>query len=326
MAFRAAREARLGVLGLALLGFCALTRDGISAPAGLPHPSAGQINGKIAITVVPTKLGNSGKREVVPPWGFVAHLTDYDNPGKDVTFPSGIWSQPPKGRYRVWVEGEWQISPFTYVVRYSPQPFRGSGQIAAAAVGEAGRVALPAGLVKRPNQTLRLLHAGSHLDGGFPRWELSRRMPASEVGEGLLMPVGPAIGSLWDEESQSYTALSRPFEVKARQTVTVPLEEPAGVAHLVAQLQYSALAGSAAEADIEAVLLQGTRALAPDLKVRLADRAYVVWYGLRPGPGELRAETKSSVLPPRQLNLLQGKIERVFVKMQARPDWAAGTR
>jgi hypothetical protein len=63
--------------------------------------------------------------------------------------------------------------------------------------------------------------------------------------------------------------------------------------------------------------------LAPDLEVRLADRAYAVWYGLAAGPAELRAETRDAFLEPQQISLTQGKIERVFVKMTPRSAWTA---
>jgi hypothetical protein len=188
-------------------------------------------------------------------------------------------------------------------------------------VGEAGRVALPPEVAKHPSLTLRLLHAGSYLEEGYPRWELSRRAKIRDVGEGLLMPVGLTIGALWDEDRQSYTALSRPFEVKARQTVTVPLERPSGFTHLVAQIQRPSLADDAADAKMRVVLHRKGKELPPDLQVSLTDRAYAVWYGLAPGPGELHAETQAGFLQPQKLNLVAGRIERVFEKMAPRSAW-----
>jgi hypothetical protein len=298
--------------------FCASNVDSNAGPAGLPDPSAGQIEGKVAMTVAPQAVGQSG---ALSPWGFVAHLTGYDDPNVDIEFPCGIWSQPPRGRYRVWVEGVWEISPFTYIVRFSPQRFRGSGLIAAAPVGEAGRVALPPDVPRNKNLALRLLHAGSYLEQGYPRWELSRRKPVSEVGEGLLMPVGPTIGALWDEHSQTYVALSRPFEVKARRTVKVPLAYPSEVTDLVVQIQRHTLASDAADAKMKILLRRNGKKLPPDLQVSLADRAYAFWYGLAPGPGELRAETKDALVQTPQLNLVAGRIERRFETMTPHPAW-----
>lgn len=323
MVFESFGRERSSFLGLALVlvtGSFATAWSNGSVPAGIPDPATGKIDGKMAITVAPQALGKHG---VLPPWGFVAHLTGHDDPDMDLVFPCGIWSLPPRGRYRVWVEGDWQISPFTRIVRYSPQPFRGRGMLTSAAVGEAGRVALPPGIGKHPNLVLRLLHAGSYLEEGFPRWELSRRKQIRDVGEGLLMPVGLTIGALWDQESQSYAALSRPFVVKARQTVRVPLERPSEATHLVAQIQRPSLAHDAADAKMKIVLLRKGKELLPDLQVSLADRAYAVWYGLAPGPGELRAETRDGFLQPQKLNFLAGRIERLFEEMIPRAAWLA---
>lgn len=288
--------------------------SGNAVPEGIPDPATGKIDGNLALTVVPRELG---KRGALPPWGFVAHLTGYDEPDLDLVFPCGVWSQPPRGRYRVWVEGDWQISPFTHVVRYSPQPFRGRGLIVTAVVGEAGRVIVPPEIARDQNLTLRLLHAGSYLEEGHSRWELSRRAKVRDVGGGLLMPVGPTIGALWDEEGQRYVALSRPFEVEARRTVTVPLERPSGFTHLVAQIQRPSLADDAADAAMRVVLRHKGKEVPPDLQVSLTDRAYAVWYELAPGRGVIQAETADGLLRPKELKLVAGKIERLFEIMEA---------
>ncbi len=306
-------------LALALVMGGTTAWSGNSLPAGLPDPSTGQIDGKVAITVAPQALGKSG---VLATWGFLAHLTGYDEPDVDFVFPCGIWSQPPRGRYRLWVEGEWKISPFTHVIRYSPQPFHGQGFVASAEVGEAGRVTLPPEIAKRPDLVLRLLHADSYLDEGYPRWELSRRKKVQEVGEGLLMPVGLTLAALWDGQSQSYSALSRPFEVKAHQTVVASFEQSSGVSHLIVQIQRPNLASTAADVNMQVVLRRKGLDLPPDLLVSLTDRAYGVWYGLAPGPGELRAETRDAVLEPKQLSLPVGGISYQLEKMTPRPAWA----
>lgn len=159
------------------------------------------------------------------------------------------------------------------------------------------------------------------LEKGYPRWELSRRTPVRDAAAGLLMPVGPAIGALWDESLQRYTALSRPFEVRARQEVQVPLEQPGERAALVVQAQRPNLAASADDASMNLELIRGDRRLPPDLTVALADRAYAIWYSLVAGPAELRAETRDASLAPQHISFAQGRIERVFVKLVPRAAW-----
>lgn len=307
-------RSRTGIPGLALVlvGLCASARGGFAAPAGvLLDPATGNINGKVAVAVAPAKLEN-GKLEALSPWGFQAHLTGHDDPTIDLAFPCGVWFQPPNGRYRTWIEGEWQISPFSLVMNYAGQPFRGDGKITGIPVGEAGRVVLPAAVVEGPRLSLRLLHAGSYLEGKFLRWELSRRKPTDEVGKGLLMPVGPAIAALWDERAQRYTALSRPFEVELRKNVTVSFEPVAGVSHVVAQLQRQSLARTAEDTSMEVRLVRGQEEVPPDLQVAMADRVYAVWYGLAPGPAEVRARSGQSSLDPQKLTLSAGRIERLM--------------
>jgi hypothetical protein len=189
---------------------------------------------------------------------------------------------------------------------------------------DAGRVTLPAGFnQERTRLTLRLLHAGSYLEEGFPRWELSRRKAVHEVGEGVLMPVGLTLVALWDERGERYVALSRPFEVRRRETVPAPLEVPsANTSQLVAQIQRVALARDADDAKIRIMLGRGVRARAPDVQVSAADRSYAIWYDLPPGRAELRAETRDEVLQPLTVSLASGKIERIFGEMMRPPAWA----
>jgi hypothetical protein len=136
------------------------------------------------------------------------------------------------------------------------------------------------------------------------------------------MPVGPAIGALWDEQSQGYVALSRPFEVKARETVTVPFEQPtAERAALVAQIQRPSLASSADDAKMKIELQLNRQKLTPDLQIALTDRTYAVWYGVVPGAGELHAETRDAFLQPQPLRLVGGRIERRLLTMTPQPAW-----
>lgn len=305
---------RVFVLALWLGLYASASSIGGASPPLLPDPATGNLDGKTAVAVAPTKIVND-KPQTISPLGFDAHLTGYDDPSVDLVFPCGVWFQPPPARYRVWIEGDWQISPFSLVIVHSGRAFRGRGLTSAVPVGEAGRVALPPN-VQASHLTLRLLHAGSYLDGTFLRWELSRRRATSEVRDGLLMPVGLTIGALWDERTQRYTALSRPFEVKARKTVTLAFERATGVSHVVAQVQRHALDD---DPDVKVLLRRQNREVPPDLKVTMADRAYAVWYGLAPGPAELRAESTVAILDPQKLKLEAGKIERVLATLKARP-------
>ena len=75
------------------------------------------------------------------------------------------------------------MSPYSVVFGYSGRPFRDRGLTPVVPVVAAGRVALPRKLSIDPNSQLRLLHVGTYLEGAFPRWEISRRRLASEIGD-----------------------------------------------------------------------------------------------------------------------------------------------
>lgn len=170
-----------------------------------------------------------------------------------------------------------------------------------------------------PHLELHLLHAGRYLEGDLPQREIAPRKPVSEIGEGVLLPAGKAIGALWDRKSKRYVALSRPFRVEAHKTVEIPFEPPKNVAHLFVQVQRHTVATKAADLALELVLRQGREERPPDLLVTAADRAYGVWYGLEPGPAEVRARSGQTFLGPLPLDLLAGRIEHLTDVLQPRP-------
>jgi hypothetical protein len=174
------------------------------------------------------------------------------------------------------------MTPFSGLIVWGAPVAKG-GMVTVRPVEAAGRVRLPPDTELAPHLDLHLLHAGSYLEAGFPRWEISPRKAAAEVGEGMLMPAGRTVGALWDRKSRKYVALSRPFEVRGRQTVEIPLERPKGVAHLVVEVERHFIADRAADLDVGLVVKQEGGERAPDLAVFTTDRVHAYWYGLAPG-------------------------------------------
>lgn len=173
-----------------------------------------------------------------------------------------------------------------------------------------------------PGLEFRLLHAGSYLEGEFQRWSLSPVKPVGRAGKGLLMPVGKAIAALWDPESRSYVAMSRPFQVRPRKTIEAPLEQPSqGSSHLVVELQRLDLPETVEADDVELSLHRGARTVSPpDLEVSTADKVFAFWYGLESAPAVLRAETSHGFLKPLPLDLRSGRIELVKARLGPVPD------
>lgn len=316
---------RLRAVSLALMiGLVANAVAGDGEP-GLPKfyldPATGDIDGKQAIAVYPVTYRNSRVDEFLAPFGFEVHLTPADDPDTELVHPCGEWFLAPRGRYRVWVEGGWLMSPYSALLLYPADAFKGRGLPGSVPVGDAGRVTLPADEPRHPNLELRLLNAGSHREGHLVRWELSRRKAANAVGEGLLMPAGLAIGGLWDRASGRYVALSRPFQVPPRKTVAVPLDRPSTTADLILQLRRPAATLTVEDDDYEVdlALVGGDGDLPADAVVRSATTVYGVWYGLPPGAVELRAETANHSLDPQRLELEPGRIEHLVGTLRPRP-------
>lgn len=279
----------------------------------------GVINGKAALVGLPVRYDSlAGSIDYLDPAGLEVHLTPAGDPDTELVFPAGSWVQPPAGRYRIWLEGDWRMTPFSGLIVWGAPVAKG-GMVTAKPVETAGRVKLSPEADVAPHMDLHLLHAGSYLEAGFPRWEISRRKPAAKVGEGVLMPAGRAVGALWDRKSGRYVELSRPFEVRGRRTVEIPLEKPEGGAHLVVEVERHFIADAAADLEVGLAVTQEGGERAPDLAVFTTDKIYAFWYGLAPGSTKLKGESQREFLESRQLELQPGRIERLQATMKPRP-------
>lgn len=276
-------------------------------PAKFPEAS----DGNAGIVVLPV-----GSAVADDPEGLEVHLSPHDDPSVELSYPAGAWFHPPPGHYRIWLQGGWRMTPFSGLIGHS-----GAGSMRAVLpIAEAGRVRLPEGLAAAPDLELHLLHAGSYLEAGFLRWELSIRKPVSEVGDGVLMPLGKAVGALWDARRKRYVALSRPFVVRGQKTVEVPLSEPGGGALLMAELKRETPAKTAADLEARMAVKQGAEERPADLHVQTTDKVFAFWYGLAPGPADLKGETGQDVLLAQKLDLRAGKITAIQADLKHRPD------
>jgi hypothetical protein len=294
----------------------------LASSAGVCHtPAVGEISPKLGVAVFPLAY----KEGLLSPQpidsaGFLAHLVSTRDRTVEYVFPSGLWFQPPPGPYLYWLEGEGKVSPYPGLMNYSGR-VPGPGMMLQAVVTDAGRVTLSAGFTKAPHLVMRLLRGEDHFVGSAPKLEFSRRVPTTEVGEGLVMPVGRVLAAIWDETEQRYSALSRPFFVDKGRTVPAPLEAaPQRRAHLVALVERAKWAQKVDDyRGLRIELVQADRSIEPDVVVQMAERVYVIWYGLAPGSALLGGSTVKEQLAPQTLNLRSETIERVVVKMRERP-------
>ncbi len=278
----------------------------------------GVIDGNSAIVVLPGIYEDDILARYLDPAGLEVRLAATDESGVELTYPAGAWFVPPKGRYYMWLQGGWQMSPFSRVVFWGPVTGT-AGRTSHATVVPAGLAKLPPDLKLSPGLDLHLLHAGNYLDGDFARLEISVRKAVAEVGEGVLMPEGKAVGALWDRKGRRYVAVSRPFEVRERRTVEIPLREPGAAADLVVQLTRKTMALRTPDMEVKLAVRQQGVDRPADLAVFTAERVYGYWYDLPAGAAELIAEHREDILPAKAIQLQAGKVERVTAEMQTRP-------
>jgi hypothetical protein len=307
-------------LVILLAGFASLGALGTAQQPFFVDPRAGVIDGRAAVNVVPVEFSGGRVADFLDPTGLSAILTPADGSGDELAFAAGAWFQPPPGRYLVWLQGDWRMSPYSMLLNYAGETNKQSGLLGPLPIGPAGKVTLPAGSksTATADSVLELLYAGSYLEGDYPRWEISHRTSAANVGDGLWMPEGKAFGALWSRRRRAYVAISRPFRVRKGETVEIPLESPHNAADLVVQLRRETTAPTAAEAQVDVSLRVKGASLQPDLKVLTATHAVAVWYGLPAGTADLRAESSRAVAS-KSVQLVSGQIERVVAEMQRRP-------
>ncbi|MCP3957112.1 MAG: carboxypeptidase regulatory-like domain-containing protein [bacterium] len=288
-------------------------------PAFFLDPATGELGGHRAVVVYAVAYADGRLDHFHDPRGFEVHFVPLDALHTELVFPSGQWFRPPaQRRYRAWVEGNWQMSPYGNRLSYRGGPFEGRGMVGAFPIVPAGRVALPAEYTD-PGLVLRLFRATAHREGDLAREELVRELATTELGEGLLMPVGPVIAGLWHRSTGRLRGLSRPFDAIARDTVEVSPRRPKEHAHLLVRLARPTGARMVEDYDVALTLSHAGVRRPPDVVAPAARSVLAAWYDLPPGPSTLRAGSDALALPPMALDLGAGTVEYVSADLAARP-------
>lgn len=302
---------------LILIGLV-LPLDAVAQPPVL-DATQGEIDGKVAVAFLAHELGDPSA--YLPPEGFEVHLVPASDLDRELVYPAGQWFQPPPGRYRFWVEGNWSMSSGSAIVSYSGSPFRKRGLVGVEEMHPAGLIALDSTVEAGPEIALRLLHTESHNRGKFPQREISRRVVGEARREGVLMPAGPILAGLFDTEKDEYIALSRPVRAPHGEKVTVAPTPPApGGSHVVVVLNRPTPVSSQDEYDVRLSLAIGEKKIKPSLTIPTADRLYGVWYQVEGRYAELTVESETVFLEPIEIPLRAGKVERVKSRLSPLPD------
>lgn len=310
----AASRALRGVSFVAfLLALCSPQAEGQGSPfvAGNEYIEKLQSdNTKRGVAAFPAEFQGGRLIGILDPQGFHLHLTDANTPGEELVFSAGEVFVPPPGRFRIWIEAEGRMTPFTQLVGFGPRPDR-LRTLPLPAV-PAGRVSVDADVHRSPDLELRLLYMGTDSRPPWPlRHELTRRRSLSKLGTGLQMPEGLVLAALWDHRSERYIALSRPFTVQPGREVSAPLPGPdPGKADVLVYVDRPEGTRSAALPGFELTVSRHGEERQADVTVTTAWGVYGIWYGLEPGPVTLGGANDHLYLEGTLLKLQDGLVTR----------------
>ena len=246
--------------------------------------------------------------EILDPAGFRLHMTKTSDPGDELVYPAGELIDPPLGRFRIWLQGEWTMTPFSQLVGFGTKREPGLKSLQAIPIVPAGRVTVDPEQAFASHLQLRLLYLEED-PSGLLRHELTRRRTLAEVGDGLLMPQGRVLAAIWDSGEERYVALSRPFAVRTEETVPAPLERPKpGSAHLVVYVDRPAAAVTSSLRRLSLTVRQRDETRPPDLQVTTPWGSYNIWYDLPPGGAVLAGGNEKLVLAAERLTLADGQV------------------
>lgn len=304
------RASALILLGAALVPGALLGQDESSdSPAGWERFVEPVLeNADPGVVYFPAAYSGGAPTEVLDPRGFDVHMTNADRPGEELVVPAGQTFIPPGGRWRIWLQGEWTMSPSSSLVIHPPpaawEGIEGGVLPNIRRIGPAGRVTVRAEQVE-PASEVRFLAAGADPSDH----ELSRRRPLGEALDGVLMPAGPVLAAAWEPQGKRYLALSRPFTVPAGETVSAPLDRPAPErAHFVAYVEHPRGAGTDSHADLALTISGGGERLPPEVTVFTAWGVHAFWYDLPPGTAVLGGGNAQLYLEPQTLEMAGGEI------------------
>jgi hypothetical protein len=282
--------------------------------------SKGEIEGHVAISLWAVR--GIGGEELLDLSEYEVRLVPAADLDTVLTRPAGEWFTLPDGKYKFWLEGPGWITPYSSVLDYKKEPFRGKGIAGVVPVVPAGIAALDAEITPPHSAILRLLHLDSHRRTSTPQRELSRSVPEADMREGVLMPEGEVVAALVDYRTKDYLALSRPVRIERESRVGVYPSKPQGPdTDLLVRLERPVPLADYEHDDLKLSARSSSGGLAePEVYVSTVDRVYAIWYGLREKQVTLEASSATVFLSPEQIVLRPGKVESYRGFLRSLPD------
>lgn len=274
-------------------------------------------SGRVGSLFLPADSASS-RAAIHDPAGFEVHLSPVERFGAEKLLPAGEPVIPPRGRWRVWLEGRGRISPYSRMVVFPSAGRWSKLSTLILPTVRAGRVLAEGDFVGSMGDfDLWLLSATPAAEG---RYELSRWGSLSQARQDLWMPAGRTIAGLWDSESERFEALSRPFRVPPGAETEAPLIRPSEFEAMV--MAYIERPAETALEGLDALALevvQGDSSMPPDFYFATQWGAYAIWYRLNPGTAILRGGSAEWYLPSQALDLAGGQVESIDGRLVSRP-------
>lgn len=271
----------------------------------------------------PAEFSGSRPVTVLDPRGFEVHLSRDDDPGEELVYTAGEPMIPPAGRWRVWLQGDWMMTPLTDLVRFAHYPRHQRPSPKLLPIVPAGRVALGEESAAGADLDLWLLYAGGNALGNLN--ELSRRQAALALDDGIMMPSGSTLAGLWDRRAKRWSALTRPFQVEPGRTMVAPLElPPTEESWLKVYVERPQEGPFDSLRDLALRLSQDGVEHPPDFRLTTTFGVHAVWYGLQPGPAIVAGGNGELYLEPRTVELAGGAIEHFDGVLVDRPSLQVG--
>ncbi len=250
----------------------------------------------------PAIYSNNELVEILDPETFQVHIVSASEPRNEHVFGAGESVIPPNGSILFWLESDWAMSPFrSLAVGRSWNGKRVSPKIHP--VEPAGRAGVDLGGKEADAELeLWLLHVERLANEyQFLRWGRLDRTP-----NGLLMPPGSTVAGLWNPTKHLWTALSRPFQVRAEEKVIIPLTTPSpGESWFKAEVKG---VGPGSPQSTSLVLSMHNAQFEPDFFYATAAGMHAFWYNLEPGTAVLSGGNENVYLPSQTIELQNGAI------------------
>jgi|GEM_PF-2755913 len=250
------------------------------------------------------------------PESFWVRFVSADRPDEERVVRAGEAQTAPPGRWRFWIEGDWEISPGSNLAIFPRQRRTQFLQARYLPAEPGGRVLGP----EEPAD-LELWAVHAELQGvDEPFGQIARRVRLAEVDDGLLMPSGQTLAGLWNPSDQEFVAVSRPFGVDAGEHVRAPLVSPEeGQAFLVVEVPHALRVSGAAGDGVELQAQQGEKTHAPEEWVVTPEASYALWFDLAPGPVKVIGGGQQTYLPSSELVLKDAAVGHLAQALLPRP-------